>query len=197
MAQDLQSIPFNPALYFSSRESAPIEMLVLHYTDTPTLEECVSIFQDPDREVSCHYVVGDDGAILQMVRDKDCAWHCGASAWRGRERCNQWSLGIEIVNSGRLEKRDGVFYRWPDNYTAAYDGPPPRFIDGSWWAPYPELQMEKVADLSEKLVEQYRIPLDNVVRHSDIAPGRKIDPGPAFPWLEFKNQLNKLTGGRW
>ncbi len=193
MPGHLPQIHFTPALYHSSRDSARIDMLVLHYTDGPTLEECVAIFRDPERRVSCHYIVGLDGAVRQMVRDEDCAWHCGVSQWQGRDGCNPWSLGIEIVNCGRLEKRNGQFYRWPEKYTTPYAGLPPVWLEGNWWAPYPTAQFEQVINLSRCLVEAYRIPLSNIVRHSDIAPDRKIDPGPAFPWTGF---TARMAGGK-
>lgn len=185
MINDLPDIPFTPALYHSSRDSAQIDMLVIHYTDGSSVEECVSIFTDPDRRVSCHYIVGLDGSLRQMVREEDCAWHCGVSQWRGRKECNRWSLGIEIVNCGRLEKREGKFFRWPEGYTTPYRGLSPVWLEENWWAPYPECQLEQVINLSRSLVERYKIPRNNIVRHSDIAPDRKIDPGPAFPWSKF------------
>ena len=98
MSDSLKHIPFTPAIYHSSRGLAQIDMLVLHYTDGPSLEECVSIFSDPKKRVSCHYIVGIDGMVRQMVRDEDCAWHCGVSNWGDRDGCNSWSIGIEIVN---------------------------------------------------------------------------------------------------
>ena len=197
MSEFLAAIPFYPALYASSREDEQIDMLVLHYTDGPSLDECVAIFRDPDRRVSCHYIVGLDGTLLQMVRDEDCAWHCGTSSWRGREGCNRRSLGIEIVNWGRLKKENGSFFCWPEDFSTPYGGPPPIAAEGDWWTPYPAGQVEQVVSLSGHLVERHKIPLDNVVRHSDIAPDRKIDPGPAFPWVEFKDSMAGVIAGRW
>lgn len=167
----------------------PIEMLVLHYTAGPSLEHCVNWFRNPAHPVSCHYIVGTDGDIVQMVYDHDCAWHCGASRWKDRERCNPWALGIEIVNWGLLERRDDRCYCWPDDYTMEYDGPDPVFLDHRWWQPYPAVQVERVIALSQYLIDRYHIPFDHVVAHSDIAPGRKIDPGPAFPWDLFRARL--------
>lgn len=172
-------------------------MLVLHYTDGPSLEDCVAIFRDPERRVSCHYIVDLDGSILQMVRDDECAWHCGVSAWRSRAGCNRWSLGIEIVNWGRLKHGIGSFFCWPGDFSTPYAGSPPVYAEGAWWAPYPAAQVDRVVSLSRLLVERYRIPLDNIVRHSDIAPDRKIDPGPAFPWTEFRAKMNEIIAGRW
>jgi N-acetyl-anhydromuramyl-L-alanine amidase AmpD len=193
----MPDIPFIPALFSSHRGDAVIDMLVLHYTDGPSLEHCVALFRNPARPVSCHYIVGLDGRIVQMVRDRDCAWHCGVSRWKGRSRCNPWALGIEIVNWGKLVQRAGRFYCWPDDYTTPYEGPAPVFAKDAWWAPYPAVQVERVTALSRHLVERYRIPLINIVRHSDIAPKRKIDPGPAFPWRRFKARMRATIQGRW
>ena len=184
-------IRFVPALYSSSRENTPIDMLVMHYTAGPSVDDCIDIFHDPERSVSCHYVVGVDGDLVQMVLDHDCAWHCGVSSWGGRDRCNPRALGIEIVNWGRLEKRDDTFFCWPDDYTAEYEGPLPEFCDGYWWPPYPDTQIDAVIELSRHLIAAHRIPLENVVGHSDIAPGRKIDPGPLFPWPFIRKQLSE------
>ena len=192
---DSTPIRFIPALYSSSREDARIDMLVIHYTATATLDECVSIFLDPARRVSCHYIVDTDGDIVQMVYDEDCAWHCGASRWHGRERCNPWSIGIEIVNQGQLVRRAENFFGWPGDFTAPYTGPTPVYARRAWWTPYPPAQMESVFVLSGHLVERYQIPLDKVVRHSDIAPDRKIDPGPVFPWRRFRTVLSRVASG--
>lgn len=189
-------IRFVPALYSSSRGDARIDMLVLHYTATATLDECIAIFRDPHRRVSCHYIVDTDGQIVQMVYDQDCAWHCGVSRWRGRDRCNPWSLGIEIVNWGQLIMRDNACYCWPGAFTTPYTGPEPVFARGDWWAPYPDIQVEGVIELSRHLTERYDIPLQGIVRHSDIAPERKIDPGPAFPWRRYKSAMRSAINGR-
>ncbi|HIG45960.1 MAG TPA: hypothetical protein EYQ20_05875, partial [candidate division Zixibacteria bacterium] len=71
------------------------------------------------------------------------------------------------------------------------------FLDNAWWAPYTHKQTEQVVSLSRSLIESYRIPLHHIVRHSDIAPARKIDPGPAFPWENFKAQMRQTIHDRW
>ncbi len=186
------NIRFNPALYSSGRDNAPIDMLVMHYTAGPTTEHCIEVFRNSVRRVSCHYIVGLDGEIVQMVYDQDCAWHCGVSSWHGRGRCNPRALGIEIVNWGRLEKKGDVFFCWPEEYATPYEGPEPVFGDSDWWAPYPDSQITRVIALSRRLMRTHGIPLENVVGHSDIAPGRKIDPGSAFPWKIVREQLADL-----
>src|SRR4051812_37181211 len=75
-------------------------LLILHYTDTPTTQRAQEIMQDPAREVSAHYLVGDDGAVIQLVDEKDRAWHAGKSYWAGETDINSVSIGIEIQNTG-------------------------------------------------------------------------------------------------
>lgn len=98
--------------------------------------------------VSSHFVIRRDGTLVQYVACGERAWHAGASSWKGRDKCNDYSIGIE------LEGADDV--------------------------PYAEPQYDALADLVRALIERYG-PLD-LAGHSDIAPGRKTDPGPWFEW---------------
>jgi len=101
-----------------------------------------------DLRVSAHFVVRRDGELLQFVPCTKRAWHAGVSSWRGRERCNDFSLGIEL--------------------------------EGADTIPYVSVQYRVLARLLKALYRRYRF--RHVVGHSDIAPGRKTDPGPAFDW---------------
>ncbi len=101
--------------------------------------------------VSAHFLIRRDGALVQFVACLERAWHAGASEWKGRQRCNDTSIGIE------LEGTDAI--------------------------PYTAAQYAMLARLVKALRRRY--PIADVVGHSDIAPGRKTDPGPAFDWLRF------------
>lgn len=136
-----------------------IKFLVMHYTvaDYPS-----SINILTNKQVSSHYLVGDvadENKIYQLVREDKRAWHAGVSYWQGRTNLNDSSIGIEIVNKGFVEK-DGerIFF------------------------PFEGKQMQKVAELAKSIVTRYDIKPTYVVAHADIAPGRKQDPGPMFPW---------------
>lgn len=107
-------------------------------------------------KVSAHFLIRRDGELVQFVSCHDRAWHAGVSSWQGRERCNEFSIGIE------LEGTDTVAY------TPA--------------------QYRQLAALLPALRARY--PLVAAVGHSDIAPGRKTDPGRAFDWA----RLARLTG---
>ena len=111
-------------------------------------------------EVSAHALIARDGALTQYVDFGLRAWHAGASSWQGRERCNDFSVGIE------LEGADDV--------------------------PYEPVQYEQLAALVKALRETYpTLRRADVVGHSDIAPGRKTDPGPAFDWGLLRRSISK------
>lgn len=136
------------------RNGASPDLLILHYTgmiDGQAAEDWLCV---PQSAVSCHYIVHEDGRIVQMVREADRAWHAGAGSWFGRHDVNSFSVGIEIVNAGHD-------YGSPD------------------FAP---AQIASVIALSRDICARWAIPPERVLAHSDIAPGRKIDPGERFPW---------------
>ena len=129
-------------------------LLILHYTGMPDAAGAIARLSDPAAEVSCHYVVEEDGKILQMVAEANRAWHAGAGQWKTISDINSASIGIEIVNYG-------------------HDGNLP---------PYPVAQIEAVAALSHDICTRHHIAAEHVLAHSDIAPRRKRDPGEHFPW---------------
>lgn len=133
--------------------SAP-DMIVLHYTGMESGEGAENWLCDPRSEVSSHYLVHEDGRIVQMVREADRAWHAGRSSWKGVSDVNSRSVGIEIVNPGH-------FLGYPD---------------------FPEAQIVAVIGLCGDIRARHGIPAARILAHSDVAPGRKIDPGEKFPW---------------
>ncbi len=130
------------------------DMLVLHYTGMASTERAVAWLRDPERSVSAHYLVYEDGRIIQMVPEARRAWHAGASFWDGANDLNSHSIGIEIANGGHD-------HGYPD---------------------FPAAQIEAVAALAKDIVTRRAIAPDRVLGHSDIAPRRKADPGEKFPW---------------
>ena len=130
------------------------DILLLHYTGMDTGEAALARLTDPDAKVSAHYVVLEDGTVVQLVAEDRRAWHAGAGSWEGRDDVNSRSIGIEIVNGG-------------------HPGGLP---------PYPADQIAAVAVLSAAICAEWRIRPEHVLAHSDIAPDRKEDPGEHFPW---------------
>jgi N-acetylmuramoyl-L-alanine amidase len=129
-------------------------MLLLHYTGMADAEAAVRHLCTPASEVSAHYVVMEDGHVVQCVPESRRAWHAGLSSWEGETDINSVSIGIEIVNPGHD-------YGYPD---------------------FPKRQIAAVTALCRSILTRYRIPPERVLGHSDVAPSRKNDPGEKFPW---------------
>ena len=128
--------------------------LILHYTGMPSAEAAIALLRDPASQVSCHYVVEEDGRVAQLVPEARRAWHAGVSCWRGERDMNSASIGVEICNPG-------------------HDGGLP---------PYPQAQIESVIALCRDVSARHGVRPERVLAHSDIAPARKRDPGELFPW---------------
>ncbi|WP_145508987.1 N-acetylmuramoyl-L-alanine amidase [Yersinia alsatica] len=158
----------------SIAQNERVRFLVLHYTAIDDAESLKVLTQG---QVSAHYLVKThpdtlDGKpiVLQLVPESQRAWHAGVSDWHGRSSLNDTSIGIEIVNKGFTEK-----------------------MLGREWYPYNESQIKLIERLTKDIVERYNIDPTDVVAHSDIAPLRKSDPGPLFPW----QRLALLGIGAW
>jgi len=133
------------------------DCLILHYTGMPTALGAIAWLRDPRSEVSCHYVVDEDGEVLQVVAESRRAWHAGVGVWKGERDLNSASIGIEICNPG-------------------HDGGLP---------PFPRAQIEATIALCQDICARHAIRPERVLAHSDIASARKRDPGERFPWDEL------------
>jgi N-acetyl-anhydromuramoyl-L-alanine amidase len=159
-----------PSTNFDARpENTAIDMVVIHNISLPPNKYggngVLQLFTnqlDPNehpyyaeiytRKVSSHFFIRRDGEIIQFVSCLDRAWHAGVSSWKGRERCNDFSIGIELEGSD-------------------FEGFEPK-------------QYLVLIGLVNKLKKSY--PIEHIVGHSDIAPGRKTDPGPYFDWSQLE-----------
>ena len=139
------------------RDGPYADILLLHYTGMRTAQAALERLCDPTANVSCHYMVFEDGEVVQMVPEALRAHHAGLSYWAGDTDINSRSIGIEIANPGHD-------YGYPD---------------------YPDAQISAVIQLCRDIVVRNSIPSDHVLAHSDVAPTRKQDPGEKFPWARF------------
>lgn len=157
--------------------------LILHYTASLTMASAVTFFLDARARASAHLVVDRDGRVTQMMAFDKIAWHAGKSAWKGLEGLNRHSIGIEMVNAGKLSKgRDGLWRTWSGQPVLDKDVVVARHRDETaeaGWQTYTPAQIAAVTAIGAALAATYR--LKEVLGHEDIAPRRKIDPGPAFP----------------
>lgn len=135
-------------------------ILLLHYTGMKTGQEAQDWLCVPESQVSSHYLVHEDGRVVQMVQESKRAWHAGISVWANETDINSRSIGIEIVNGGHPA---GM----PD---------------------FPSVQIQAVIELCRDCVERHQISPERILAHSDVAPSRKIDPGEKFPWQTLHEQ---------
>ena len=143
-----------PSPNCGERIGGPTDLLILHYTGMATGDGALARLRDPAAEVSAHYLVFEDGRVVQLVPEAERAWHAGRGFWAGITDINSRSIGIEIVHPGHV------------------GGLPP----------YPDGQIESVIGLCTDILARNAIPAARVLAHSDVAPARKEDPGENFPW---------------
>lgn len=166
------------------------EYLVIHFTAGQSAESSVGHFKDPSAQVSAHVVIGREGGIWQVVPFNRKAWHAGQSAWAGRTGLNGFSIGIEFDNAGKLTKVGDNYQAWFGKRYDASGVVQARYkdeTDVSYWHAYSEKQISVGLELAGLLTRTYS--LKDVLGHEDIAPGRKVDPGPAFPMRSFRAYL--------
>ncbi len=149
---DLPSPNFEPRVAVDN--TLCIRHLILHYTGMRSRDDALDRLCDKASHVSAHYLIDEDGQIYRMVEEDKRAWHAGVSYWRGERDINTTSIGIELVNPGHEHG-----YR-----------------------PFPYAQINALIPLAQDIVKRHQIRPDHVLGHSDVAPGRKTDPGELFPW---------------
>lgn len=164
--------------------------LVMHYTAGRSAVESVDWLTQKRAKASAHVVVGRDGSVTQLAPFDRVTWHAGESSWDGLVGLNEYSLGIEMDNAGRLERKGGKWCAWfgttyPDEEVMEAVHKHESLPAG--WHIYPPEQLEAALEVALTLVRKYDL-LD-VIGHEDISPGRKTDPGPAFPMSSFRSRI--------
>jgi N-acetylmuramoyl-L-alanine amidase len=149
-----------PSPNFGERNKGRVpDMILLHYTGMPDADGAIAQLCTAGTDVSAHYIVLEDGRIVQCVPEAKRAWHAGVGSWAGEEDINSCSIGVEIVNRGH-----------------------------DWGYPeYPLRQTAAVIALCRGIMLRRNVPSHRVLAHSDVAPARKKDPGEKFPWHSMAN----------
>ena len=148
---------FNP----KKRISKQIKFIIFHYTGMKNETEAINRLTKIQSEVSCHYLIKNNGAIIKLVPDLYIAWHAGRSSWGSFKSLNSNSIGIEITNPGHE----------------------------FGYKKFSKKQILSLLKLSKFLIKKYKINSKNILGHSDVAPQRKKDPGEKFPW-EYLSKNN-------
>ena len=125
-------------------------MVVIHYTAMASAAAACDALCNPDRQVSAHYVIAEDGIVTALVPEELRAWHAGAGRWGAVTDVNSHSIGIELANTGTT--------------------------------PFAAPLMDTLCTLLGGIMDRWAVGPARVIGHSDMAPGRKIDPGPRFDW---------------
>jgi N-acetylmuramoyl-L-alanine amidase len=164
--------------------------LIIHYTAGASKNSSVNWFLNPKAKASAHIVIGMDGSITQMADFNVKTWHAGVSRWFNLIGMNNYAIGIELDNPGKLRK---IGDKWTSYFGKVY--PSSNVIIAkhkhqeveAGWHYYTEAQMSSLFELSTLLVEHYN--LKDILGHEDVSPFRKEDPGPAFPLDSFKSKI--------
>ncbi|WP_415313086.1 N-acetylmuramoyl-L-alanine amidase [Candidatus Pelagibacter sp. Uisw_106] len=145
---------YSPNFNSKKRITKQIKFIIFHYTGMIKESDAINRLTDIQSEVSCHYLIKNNGNILTLVPDLYVAWHAGESSWKNYKSLNQNSIGIEITNPGHEHS----------------------------YKKFSKKQISSLLKLSKFLIKKYKISSRNILGHSDVAPQRKKDPGEKFPW---------------
>ena len=143
---------------YNSRKNSKIKLIIIHYTALKNIEDAISYLCNKEKKVSSHYLISQNGTIYNLVKDKFRAWHAGEAFWQDLTDINSISIGIELDYSPRGKNNKFSFK-----------------------------MINSLKKLILKLKKNYKININSIIAHSDIAPYRKKDPGKHFPWKSLSS----------
>ena len=156
---------YSPNFSLPKRSKKKIEFIIIHYTGMKNESSAIKKLCSQETSVSAHYFIKNNGEIINLVPDMYEAWHAGKSGWKKKKSLNRYSIGVEIQNQGHAHGYKNFSLK----------------------------QLKSLKRLLKVLMEKYKININNVLGHSDIAPERKKDPGEKFPW----KKLSEYNLGSW
>jgi N-acetylmuramoyl-L-alanine amidase len=166
------------------------QFLVIHYTAATQAKGSISWFLNKAANASAHLLIDRDGTITQFAPFDTICWHAGESRWNGLNGLNKYSIGIELVNGGRLKKSGHTWICPVDKKSVSENdviiSTHKNESAANGWQVYTQHQLDAAIAVSNLLVKTYN--LKDVIGHDDISPFRKSDPGPAFPMAGFKSR---------
>lgn len=164
--------------------------LVMHYTAVTKAGGSIDWFLKPEAKASAHLIIDRDGSVTQFAPFNIVTWHAGVSQWHELNGLNNYAIGIELVNGGRLIKQGTKWVCPVDKKVIADDdvimAKHKNESIETGWQEYTEKQLSVAMTIASLLVKTYG--LKDVIGHDDIAPFRKSDPGPAFPMGSFQSK---------
>lgn len=193
----------NHALYYSNGKKVPQvitpntsggytpQYLVIHYTAATTARSTVNWFMKKIAYASAHLLIDRDGSITQFAPFNKITWHAGQSRWANLYGLNKYSIGIELVNGGKLVKSENSWCcpidrkKIPANQVMMTTHKNEETENG--WHEYTKQQIDAAIEVGALLTSHYH--LKDVLGHDDISPFRKTDPGPAFPMSSYRSAI--------
>ena len=166
------------------------DTIIMHYTAGRNGESSAKYLAKDNVKASAHIVIDRSGKIFQLVPFNIIAWHAGKSQYSNRTGLNNYSIGIELDNAGVLKKTGNKYQSWFGKYYSEDEVIEAKHRNehtNKYWHTYTEEQLNRSFELCELLIETYGIRM--ILGHEEISPGRKQDPGPAFPLDKFRNKL--------
>jgi len=167
------------------------DTIVLHYTAGRNGRSSAEYLCKDNVKASAHLVVDRDGKVFQLVPFDTVAWHAGKSRWKDRTGLNNYSIGIEIDNAGVLTKSGTAYTSWFGKKLAADEVMEAVHRNESkarYWHLFTEKQIEALEALCDLLIDRYPA-IKEILGHEEISPGRKLDPGPAFPLDKLRQRI--------
>ncbi len=154
------TLNYSPNFDKKKRKLNQIKFIIFHYTGMKNEKEAIKRLTDIKSKVSSHYFIKNNGEIINLVPELYISWHAGKSSWQNFKSINKHSIGIEINNPGH-------------NYN---------------YKTFSKKQIHSILKLVKYLIKKYKIKIQFILGHSDIAPLRKKDPGEKFPWRYFSKK---------
>jgi N-acetylmuramoyl-L-alanine amidase len=199
-----EKISFDPTTKISGEfgQGAP-DTIIIHYTAGNDAKAAVKVLKNPTVKASAHMVVSREGEIVQLANLNVITWHAGVSGYNfpneKRTTFNKYSIGIEIANDGYLKLEGGKFYNYFKREIAAefaFKGRHRNYptTRSEYWHSYTEEQVKVVFEICAALIKAYPS-IKYILGHEEIAPGRKTDPGPAFPLDELRQKMGVWIPG--
>lgn len=186
---DNRKVPFVPTN--NKGEVIEPKYLVMHYTATPSAESAINWFKNPKSKASAHVVISRTGEVTQLVPFNIKAWHAGVSEWNNLVGMNNYSIGIELENAGKLAPH--LENHWRAWFGGVYHGDEVLEAthkledEPAGWQIFTPEQLDAAVEVALAIIDYYA--LIDVLGHDDVSPHRKVDPGPAFPMMSFRSKV--------
>jgi N-acetylmuramoyl-L-alanine amidase len=203
-------IQFDSSPHFSDRNGHDIVATIIHFTAGASAGSSIAWSKNVQSQASWHFIIDRDGFVSQQVDLAKAAWHAGAAeiSYKGRvtNAVNSCTIGIELANQGLLHRNvDGSFGVESGNNVTPYRGQIPVEAElvyssgltvSGFWEPFAEPQILRLEWLLDLISKSYGAATKTLFGHEEVAvpPGRKMDPGPVFPWARFgRSDGTRLT----